>query len=370
MNMIEAPGGLTDFTEDQAKDWSDLISRFIDRNISDYGLTQFFNPTKTEIGGDAAEKKIDWSAFPKVVEIASGGSDVLRWSTADGNRLLRQDEYCEWHVTRNDAGKIEKVEFTSEGPEYWSFLFDQDPEKVLAHYHKYVDPSVVIADVVDGNGAYNPSNRWNDPKRGGKLAHLGHVNNTLGAFVNIGARSTIIRQRPDGTIMTGETELIDCGLYGGRDRHSDPHIGGEVNALARVGANITMANPVGLSMDGLFPLNWEVPDGSDPRDFWHVDRGIVAHQMRTRYEVPADRGFVVGDIKINGREIQFGAQITDFIRVKLVGIAHEFGKHLAAPRACEDVAGMMRAGGPAPLPAGSTVPASERMLSMLSAATR
>lgn len=371
MQEIEAPGGLTDFTEAQAQEWSQFISDFMDWNIEKYRLTQFFNPTKTEIAADATEKKIDWTAFPKVVEQASGGSDVLRWSTADSDRLLHQDEYCEWHVTRNSDGKIVRVEFTSEGPEYWSFLFDRDPDKVLAHYQTNIDPRVKMADLADGNGEYNPTNRWNNPRQGGKLAHLGHPNNTLGAFVNIGARSTVIRRRPDGTIMTGETELIDCGLYGGRNRHSDPHIGGEVNALARMGAMISMANPVGLSMDGLFPLGWEVPDGSDPRDFWHVDRGLDAHQMRTRFEVPEDRDFVVGDIRINGREIQFGAQIADFIRVKLVGLAHEFGQHLDAPRDCESSSIMMTASASFEgTPALVAATGSERILKLLAGATR
>lgn len=332
--LIDPPGGLTDFDAAMKQEWSQTMSDFIDMNIQRYNLPQFFNPTVDPIATDATEKKIDWTAFPKVVELSSGGSDLLRWRIADSDRLQHQDEYCEWHVTRDGNGKITKVEFTSEGPEYWGFLAERDPQKVVDLYRQFVDPSVVISDLLDGNGVYNPQNRWNDPRRGGGLAHLGHVNNTLGAFVNIGARSTIIRHRADGTVMTGETELIDCGQYGGRNRHSDPHIGGEVNAMARMGARITMANPVGLSMDGLFPLGWETPDGSDPKDYWHVDRGVEGHQMRTRFEVPADKGFAVGDIRINGREIEFGGMIADFIRVKLVGLAHEFGQHLQPSRDC------------------------------------
>jgi hypothetical protein len=334
MHQIEPPGELTDFNDTMREGWSRMMSDFIDLNIEQFNLPQFFNPTRTAIGADAAEKKIDWTAFPKVVELGSGGSDLLRWRTADRDRLRHQDEYCEWHVTRNTEGKVTKVEFTSEGPEYWSFLAEQSPGTVVGLYRQFVDPSVELEDLLDAGGNYIPDNRWNDPRRGGKLAHLAHRNNTLGAFVNIGARSTIIRHRADGTIMTGETELIDCGQYGGRDRHSDPHIGGEVNALARMDAQITMANPVGLSMDGLFPLGWETPDGSDPKDYWHVDRGSEKHQMRTRYEVPPDKGFVVGDIRINNRPIEFGGQIADFIRVKLVGLAHEFGQHAQASRDC------------------------------------
>ena len=49
------------------------------------------------------------------------------------------------------------------------------------------------------------------------------------------------------------------------------------------------------------------------------------------YEVPAAKGFVVGDIKIGGRPIEFGAQIADFIRIKLTGLATRLGQSAVAP---------------------------------------
>lgn len=337
MAQIDPPGELTDLDEIGCRAWSDMMSRFIDTNIARHRLTQFFNPTRDRIAPDAVEKKVDWPAFPKRITDHSDGSDLRRWATADRNRFAAQDEFCEWHVERNRDNKVARVTFTCEGPEYWDFLANHSPGRLVELYRDLVDPEVVLEDLLDGNGVYIPANRWNDLRRGGRLAHLGHGNNTLGALVNIGARATIIRERPDGTIMTDETELIGCGNYGGGDRHSDPHIGGAVNALARQHARITLANPAGPSMDGLFPLGWKTPDGSDPRDYWQVVRGTGTHQMRTVYEVPADKGFVVGDIKIDGREICFGGQIADFVRVKLVVLAHEFGRHESAPRDCEQL---------------------------------
>ena len=123
-------------------------------------------------------------------------------------------------------------------------------------------------------------------------------------------------------------------------------------------------------MEAADPLGWDVPDGTDPREFWHVDRGVGAHQMRTRFEVPADRDFVVGDIKINGREIAFGAQIADFIRVKLVGLAHAFGQHASPARDCEGFGGMAIAGTPPPSPASAAASGSARILGLLAGATR
>ena len=49
------------------------------------------------------------------------------------------------------------------------------------------------------------------------------------------------------------------------------------------------------------------------------------------YEVPAAKGFVVGDIKIGGQPIEFGAQIADFIRIKLTGLATRIGQSTVAP---------------------------------------
>jgi hypothetical protein len=76
---------------------------------------------------------------------------------------------------------------------------------------------------------------------------------------------------------------------------------------------------------------WETPDGSDPASFWTVSRGTKEKAVRAVYEVPRDRNFVVGDIKINGEKIEFGAQIADFIRIKLTGLATRLGQSAVAP---------------------------------------
>lgn len=49
-----------------------------------------------------------------------------------------------------------------------------------------------------------------------------------------------------GKDLTSPQDLIKCSQYGVPDRNSDPHIGASVNALARLGAKLTLADPVGL----------------------------------------------------------------------------------------------------------------------------
>ena len=48
-------------------------------------------------------------------------------------------------------------------------------------------------------------------------------------------------------------------------------------------------------------------------------------------EVPQTKPFVVGDITIAGRRIEFGAQVADFITIKLTGVATRIGQSTVRP---------------------------------------
>jgi hypothetical protein len=123
----------------------------------------------------------------------------------------------------------------------------------------------------------------------------------------------------DGVVLTGERELIECGQYGLETRNSDPHIGAEINKVARMKADLTIGNPVALYIRDLSTAGWATPDRSDPKSFWSITRGDPANAVRAVFEVPAAKGFTVSDITINSVPIQFGAQIADFITIKIVG---------------------------------------------------
>jgi hypothetical protein len=337
MDQFDAPGFLTDFNAQQAEAWSDWISGQLDDVIAgqpdvydfDAPRPRFFNALSKAPAADAVEKDITWSAFPRIVALDSA-SDTERWRTADGSRDV-QDEYCEWSVKRGGDGKIAKVTFTCEGPEYWEFLAAVDFAKVVDLYRLHVDPAVQPNDLRKSNGRYNARNRWNNSTLKGAM-HLIQPNNTLGAEIELAAGASNTRA-PNGTLLTNDQDLIQCGAYGQKERHSDPTIGGEVNALARQDADITLANPVGIYLAGLSTAGWAAPDGSDPASFWTVTRGTAEKPVRAVYEVPADKGFVVGDISINGRTIDFAAQIADFVTMKLTGLACNIGNSQHAPLA-------------------------------------
>ncbi|NEI05191.1 hypothetical protein GUK34_09860 [Rhizobium leguminosarum] len=330
MPSFDPPGFLQDFNQQQQEAWSDWMSQQLDDakagqpDVYDFDAPRprFFNVTKTPLAADAVEKDISWTAFPRLVAI-DAATDEERWKTADGSRDV-QDEYCEWSVTRLADGRISRVTFTCEGPEYWQFLAATDPAKVLDLYRGHIDPAVQPNDLLTSAGTYNPRNKWNSGTSKGAM-HLIQQNNTLGAEIELAAGASNTRA-PKGVLLTNDQDLIRCGAYGQAERHSDPTIGGGVNLLARTDANISLANPVGIYFAGLNTAGWASPDGTQPALFWKITRGTAEKAVRAVFEVPADRGYLVSDVTINGKPIKFGGQISDFISMKLTGVAMNIGK--------------------------------------------
>lgn len=335
------PGRLTDLNDVGLKAWHVFIADSVDQAINgpdpsqvlhDSPRPQFYNLTKTATAPDAVEAAVTWTAFPN--RLKSAVSDRQRWQRADASRDV-QDEYCEWSVTRDGAGKITRVTFTCEGPEYWDVLAQTSPEKAPELYRTHISPSVQKSDLFGPDGRYLRRNKWNDSTTQGAM-HLIQQANTLGAEIELAAAATI-RRVIGGRELTGAQELIACSKYGVSDRNSDPHIGEVVNSVARQKADIALADPVGLYFDGLATDGWSAPDGSDPKSYWTYQRGDDDHPVRAVYEVPASRNFAIGDISISGKPIEFGAQIADFITIKLTAVACRLGQSTAQPQtACAE----------------------------------
>src|ERR1700730_2599492 len=339
LTQFDPPGFEKDLAPDQMIAWSKWVSDELDaardRNdtsMRNYGpRPQFFNPLTNPPASDAVETDIKWKAFPRIIEITSS-TNLERWRRADASRDA-QDEYCEASVTRDPVTqKITRVTFTSEGPEYWQFLAAINPQRVVDLYQQHISSRVRKEDLFRSN-KYVPRNMWNSSVNNGAM-HLVQQNNTLGAEIELAAAATLKRARPDGTLRTDEQDLIECGQYGAKQRNSDPHIGALGNDLARRGADVTLANPVGLCIDDLSVVGWVTPDGSDAKSYWKVTRGTSQKALRAVYEVSSNKGFTVGDILINDQPIIFGGQIADFITIKLTGLPTRIGKNTAAAIGC------------------------------------
>lgn len=336
---FDPPGFADDLNDQQKQVWSDFISRRLDSAAAGTGdpfdspRPQFFNPARKPIGAGAATEDVKWTAFPRIVELSSP-SNALRWRRADATRDV-QDEYCEWSVTRDAvSNKITRIDFTCEGPEYWDFLGASNRGRVLELYREHVSADVQSSDLFDAAGNYIRRNRWNSSTSLGAM-HLVQRNNTLSAEIEIAGAASIQRTKPDGSPMTDAQELIACGAYGAPQRHSDPFIGARVNFHARSRADITLANPVGIYFAGIDTQSWTTPDSTSADTFWTYTRGTQDRPMRAVLKVPPDRGYVVGDIRIAGRPIEFGGQAADHIQMTIRAIATRIGGSTAAPvRGC------------------------------------
>ena len=345
--QFDSPGGLDDFDSipNQRLAWSEFLFNTFQDNIQGVeqsvgaGKSQFYNPRVADTPDPNSQKKIHWRGFPLLIAEKHPGNKTAAWKEADqpladGERP--QDEYLEWFVEKNAQGKITRVIYTCEGPEYWEAMAHGYPldyngpktagatgdrQMVLALYRQYVGPDVQPDDLFR-DGQYNRLNKWNTTHG---VMHLNQRNNTLGAEINIAAFATILRQ-VNGQLLTDADELIQCAKYGQPGRASDPHIGADVNELARNGFAITLLNPVGLYIDSLDTTGWVTPNGKAASQFWKSIRGKLGMTVRAVFEVPAGEGYTVSDIKIGGTNIEFGGQIAEFIDVKLTGVACREGQ--------------------------------------------
>lgn len=166
------------------------------------------------------------------------------------------------------------------------------------------------------------------------IAHLAAPPNSLTAEIELGADATVLRKNGRGLQIVEPDALICCAQYGGPDRNSDPTIGAAVNALASLGAYVTLRNPVGLYMDHIDLAGWAAPDKRAADEFVWVARGEAGMIERLVIEVPEGLGYVLGEVMIAGAPIRYGGQIAECITVKLTGVAGGLGSFRNTPAPC------------------------------------
>ncbi|MEQ4722466.1 hypothetical protein [Nonomuraea sp. B19D2] len=400
----DPPGRLPDFKhiEGQSQQWSHAVSGWFDEciayqeahNLHPGDKCQYYNWLTTSPPGPDMAQTIVWNALPntlvrrfgqaKAVELADrmfplteradGAGGYFTGKVWERTFYRPHDEYCEWRVIRNSSGKITKIVFTSEPPEYWQALhgdtlpganedstakypFRGDRALMLELYRTYVDKNVQLKDlqaqqdlideatkrVVIPAGAYNPWNKWNTTHG---AMHLCQPDNTLVAEIALGADATVLRRRGDRPVENPD-ELVCCSRYGGPMRNSDPTIGASVNSLARMGCWITLRNPVGLYIHHIDLAGITRPDGTShgrpiTPEYFRVERGSLTEQLIARavFEVPpseqpaSGEPLTVSDLRIAGVPIEYGAQLAGRITVALTGVAAGPGSFRNTPVGC------------------------------------
>jgi hypothetical protein len=245
-----------------------------------------------------------------------------------------QDEYCEWSVKRDPGtNNILSVMFTAENPDYWRALWATDPDLVVALYRKILNNAQVskddlylrkngkiVIDPITERPAYDITNKWNNgtqtlADRGGAM-HLTSSPNTLRAEIYIAASASNVRKS-----ARNPHDLLCAFKYGEYFRNSDPHLSFVVNQLVKnLRHRVSLASPVGLYIQepdfSRYTLPPQAPKGVMAKDFWKVARGQAdGYALHTVFEVPANYGFTVSDIQIDGKPIRWASQIVETFKI-------------------------------------------------------
>ena len=301
LTRYDTPAGLRDVPDDSPfyDAWHDTVAGLVSG-----GGGHWFDPlvSDAEVIGP---RMLSWMGFPRQFMTVEHRDDRERaFDVVDPDRE-NQPEYFEWNTFRGAAGKVTKVVFVTETPEYWGVLAETEPDRVVSLYQELLHPDVQKSDLFE-NETYNGFNRWNTTDGIVHFVSQSPVN-SLGAAIGLARR---------GAANTAVSDNYSIAAAG--PPHSvDDYINLDVGAVARKGHFITVQDPAGLYIDGWDDTGWTKPDGTPVGDYWRVTRGHPGAALRLEYEVPAAEGFVVGDIEIGGRPVTHGGQLAEHISLAL-----------------------------------------------------
>ena len=281
------------------------------------------------------------SRRPEVAEVAQPLRRILDDDSL-GDEVPRfrrqQDEYLEWHPTLDDEGRLVKLTFTAEPPDYWLALAQVAPDRVVDLYKEYVDSSITKNDLfhqhdlaafgkgldgqlqwfnIGGKGSYDELNEWTTTKG---IMHLTHRANTLGAEVNLASDASLVFASDNAPAPVGqdapppEIRRIACGEYGGINRSSDPLIGQGVAGAVKSGARITLTDPVGLYIAN---VNLNLLTGPENQPVGNMARDVIRGEddpfdpriLRFEVRLPDDSEFRLDECTFEGRTLKRGGQI-------------------------------------------------------------
>jgi hypothetical protein len=323
VKRFETPGKLRDLPESSPfyASWHDMASSVV--GFGEIGIppgSGVYNASITDVTV-VASRMLVWMGFPRhllIADHAGGRREAFsRGEMRDSSVLGRstQVEYLEWFTQRDEHGRITKVTFTTEAQLYWDTLFRSPggPDRVLQLYRELLGNSEIqLSEITDSSGGYDPLNAWNTTR--GVIHYI--VNqppNTLGAAVSL------MVQGVDREVVSDNFQFGDS-----LGSSADPRVSNDAAALARKGLQITAADPIGVYLAAWNDTGWSKPDGSPVDDYWQVVRPQGASgppALRLVYEVPPSEGFVVSDIRIGGRPIEFGGQLAEHLTVMLPAVA-------------------------------------------------
>jgi hypothetical protein len=374
LGKISTPGFTTDLSERGREGWIRYITSILEGTAQKAGVIQQATnvngiPPALLLDGDPALEsgtlQVDWKGYPERVKQAINKLDAkvdqfLDW-TRDGATIARatcHEEYLEWRTVRRADGKIIRIEYTTETPDYWANLARFEPRKLVELAARFageapnkvdipmlfgtnIDPFIVDPFTKEGEdleAAYREQN-WSvrgkikgDYNNGKKaMMHMAiHANSTNAAVAlavyaayphakTVGSQ-TIALSGPEAIAATDQA-AVNC-------RNSDPTIVGSAIQQAFRGAKIALMEAIGLYiLTTPLEIGLHFSNGSKVPESWFSrqrgsDRfsnpvGIDLFQ-RLVIEPPPGSDLTISHLlDVDGKEVKSGAQIARQINVAL-----------------------------------------------------
>lgn len=252
---------------------------------------------------DTIQSPVEWVAFPKI----STGADA----EIDTHRFVHQDEYVEWNVERDNAGKVTKITFTTELYEGLEALAAVSEQALVQGIKDIIPTANPTTEELFGPGfaptqatadsrgeqfvQHRRMNPWNNGDKA--ILCLGHRNSTMGALFSLVGDCAINKN-----VVPAQACAISSCVPG---RNSDPSICAAVQNLSQSARILSLIDPVGIQIKGLrgiWKMNgqqMDINDATRNRGVWTISR----NGRRAVLEV--SDGFTMGD-----DDIVSGAQVS------------------------------------------------------------
>jgi hypothetical protein len=344
---MRQPGDLDDLGSASADVWRERVASALAHASRDVAGKPF---VRIEIDDPDSEVTIpDWGGFPVRVSDCLTRKRALELLDAPGETIIDggrglQEEYLEWRVTRSN-GVVDKVELTSELPDYWRTLAAHEPARLLELVGEFAGENVSAADVY---GIYDPSasgatpaNReqafaatmlhgsspYNDGRRA--ICCMAQRSNDLEALFSLAVAATNCRVIRDASgeqlrCLTCYEAIPLLGEAAQLGRGSDPVLVERFGRLAYEGRQVAFEQPIGVYLQSVEHTRLRTPSGEAvPEEWFTFSRGTEAsadggpRYQRLTFEVPPGNGCAAGDLidVATERKIRFGGEIAELVNL-------------------------------------------------------
>ncbi len=370
--MVSAPGFVTDLGPTGLAGWTNYIVGILNGTAGEEGViasaTLANNGVVPSVLLDSDPKLlpgvnlVDWPGYPVRAKLAINRSDreldpFLDWNRARQTvaRATCHEEYLEWRTVRQADGKIVRLEFTTETPDYWAKLARYEPRRVLELAARFAGEAVDKIDVRELFGVADPfsvdpnsadgekleavyiSQNW--ARRGAirgaynngvrAMMHMSKPVNSTNAAVALAVYAAYPHGKRVGSSMvalSGPEAIAGTAQAAVNCRNSDPTIVGVTIKNVFSGSKVALMDAIGIYIVSFTTNSLLLDDKPIPRDWISFQRGTFANAnpvgvdlfQRLVIEAPPGSSKVVGDLMdANGDRVVSGTQVARLINVGL-----------------------------------------------------